>query len=392
MLAASTIVGPFPLVAIILALSGVKAYTKSNRARRASPITKVTMRGKNLVTLVSLGIYISIYILILDILAVNTVHTSNHEYAPELSRRSTSFNLYVSYITLCCDLLACVFLVFPMLVIIIKRCRGSTGREFDFLGMSLHQVFLLFLVAPVICITSHFGYILLAWITQPSRSTTTLILYYFLLSYLYLVFRMTYKLGHQLDKIWNCCSRSQAAGDESHNIELDNHGEAESPPLDPHEEHASDNPKYIKVWVFFMNLLLGMVFLGLAVIFTLVVYLMPLASEDLFSHLFNVIQFMIVVVSTQYAYKLFAGKQFSFKQVLKHAKKIFHKRYDRAPMPNSQRVGIVEESVDFLTVELLIPHVKRSREYIRGLENGNQNPAEEAPNPSSPNPSSPASA
>ena len=133
--------------------------------------------------------------------------------------------------------------------------------------------------------------------------------------------------------------------------------------------------KSINVPVFFATLLLGIVYLGLAVIFTMVVYLMPLASEDLFSYLFNVIQFMIVA---QYAYKLIAGKKFSIKKVLKHAKSIFKEQYNEPPQPkpNSQKVGIVEESVDFLTVELLIPHVKKSREYIRGLENGNGSPAE----------------
>ena len=92
---------------------------------------------------------------------------------------------------------------------------------------------------------------------------------------------------------------------------------------------------------------------------------------------------MIVVVSTQYAYNLFASKTFSFKKVLKHAKEIFHKNYDEAQNPN-QNVNIVEQSVDFFTAELLIPHVKKNREYIRGLENGNQNPTEVAASQSDP--------
>ena len=104
---------------------------------------------------------------------------------------------------------------------------------------------------------------------------------------------------------------------------------------------------------------------------------MPLASEDLYSYLFSGIQFMIVVVSTQYAYNLFAGKTFSFKKVLKHAKDIFYKNYDKT-QNRDQKVDIVEQSVDFFTAELLIPHVKKSREYIKRLENGNQNPTEVA--------------
>ena len=345
---AATIIGPIPLAIVTLTFISMRVYVKSKHPRRTSPAVKDSMRGKVLVAVVSLGIYISIYILILDIMSANIVHTSDHEYASELSGRSPSFNLYVSYITLFFDLLACVmFLVVPMIAILINSCcrRSPEGflRFFGKRDFSLNKVFLLFLVAPVICITTHLGYILLAWTTQPSKSTTTLILYYFLFSYLFLSFQMTYKLGCQMIKIRKNSNE----------------------PPQPRRDF-----KGINVPVFFATLLLGIVYLGLAVIFTMVVYLMPLASEDLFGYLFNVIQFMIVVVSTQYAYKLIAGKKFSIKKVLEHAKSIFEEQFNEPLQPKLNR-GIVEESVDFLTVELLIPHVKKSREYIRGLENGN---------------------
>ena len=389
---AATIIGPIPLAIVTLAFISMRAYVNSKHPRRTSPVVKDSMRGKVLVAVVSLGIYISIYILILDIMSANIVHTSDHEYASELSGRSPSFNLYVSYITLFFDLLACVmFLVVPMIAILINSCCGKGPEGFlRFFGkrdFSLNKVFLLFLVAPVICITTHLGYILLAWTTQPSKSTTTLILYYFLFSYLFLCFQMTYKLGCQMIKIKNLngeenpLERPQPK-EQPESIQLsDLKGQSadNSHQQNPDVEQAlAIAKKSINVPVFFATLLLGIVYLGLAVIFTMVVYLMPLASEDLFSYLFNVIQFMIVVVSTQYAYKLIAGKKFSIKKVLKHAKSIFKEQYNEPPQPkpNSQKVGIVEESVDFLTVELLIPHVKKSREYIRGLENGNGSPAE----------------
>ena len=51
------------------------------------------------------------------------------------------------------------------------------------------------------------------------------------------------------------------------------------------------------------------------------VYLVPLASEDLFSYLFNVIQFIIVMISTQFAYKFLAPKKFSWKKIIRKTTK-----------------------------------------------------------------------
>ena len=62
------------------------------------------------------------------------------------------------------------------------------------------------------------------------------------------------------------------------------------------------------------------------------------------------------------------------------------KNYDET-QNRDQKVDIVEQSVDFFTAELLIPHVKKSREYIKRLENGNQNPTEVAASQSGPSPS-----
>ncbi len=74
------------------------------------------------------------------------------------------------------------------------------------------SMFPLLLVAPCICATSHLGYIILAWITEPSRSTTTLILYYFLFFYLFLIFRKSYKLGTKFLK------KKTTKSDEKYNL------------------------------------------------------------------------------------------------------------------------------------------------------------------------------
>ena len=378
MIAASTIVGPFPLVMLVIVFTTMKTCIRYRKHKKESGLPLKNTNHKDLVTLVLLGIYISIYILVLDILAVHAVRTSNHEYAPELAGRRP-FNLLVSYLTLTCDILACIlFLLLPLLYLFSTTCfefceekietrkknepdkKTETEKKIE-----NRDVFVFLLLAPIICVTSHLGYILLAWITEPSKSTTTLILYYFILCYLYLTFRMSYKLGCKLHSFTN-----EGSTKPDHEKETDD---------------DSTEQKDIDVIIFFVNLLLGIIYLGLAVIFIMVAYLVLLASDDLFSYLFNVIQFMIVVVSTQYAYTFFVGDQFNFKQVVKYVKNVtknYKKEYEYEgkswdSLNDRKDVSIVEETGVFLAERLLLPHMIKNKENIEKIRESKAKKKEE---------------
>ena len=318
---ASAIVGPLLLAMLtffFLAVSFKRKYHKLwDKKQDSKNGINLKTKRKNFVASVLIGIYISFYILILDVIAVYTVVTSSHEYEPELSVQSRhhAFNLVVTYVTLTYNLLVCSLIILILVIIwcikiwpeqfnkcfarncCAKKCcqkKSYTTDEIEIPDVA-DQVInsLLFpslLIPPFLSIISHLGYIILACITQPSRSTSTLILYYFILFYLYLIFRTSYKHGSKILK-----SKKQLKSDS----------------------------KTINVEIFTINIFLGMFYLGIAVVFILIVYLEPLTSDqDLFSYLFNVVQFMIVVVSTQYFYKLIAGKSFSIKKTIKTVHKI----------------------------------------------------------------------
>ena len=304
------------------------------------------------------------------------VRTSSHEYARELSPRNISFNLGVTYFTLTCDFLAVVELIVMLILITIKKFKDDIN------------IFPYLLIAPSVCITSHLGYIMLAWITQPSRSTTTLILYYFLFSYMYLMFRKTYKLGqkckYSMDSTESRQSRemqgtavghtsssatsSVSIGTPPRKIAADSDSPASgtsTPPTESISSSLAENAstpsgkqKAINVCLFFLGLVLGVFYLGVAVVFVMMIYLMPLASEDLFSYLFNVIQFMIVVVSTQFVYKLIVGEKFCIKKIIKHIKEIAIQAEVHEPPSNDE--GIAKETGKFLAEKLLIPLVRKN--------------------------------
>ena len=346
--------------------------------KNKAPSVLHSTKRKNLVALGLLSIYITIYIFILDVIAANIVHTSSHEYARELSPTNISFNLGVTYFTLACDLLALGAVIVVFILIIIKKIKSVEGT------------FLSLLTATSICIITHLGYIMLAWITQPSRSTTTLILYYFLFFYMYLMFRKTYKLGLRFKKSFSNYSPETESGKRIKKL-FSKHTDKSETPNDPNsmempsncDSTTNDNArptdsragnastpalkqkgidvclkqKGIDVCLFFLIGVLGIFFLGLAVVFVMMIYLMPLASEDLFSYLFNVIQFIIVVVSTQYAYKLVVGKKFCFKKIIKHIKDIAIKEKVHE-VPSTE--GISKEVGKFVAEKLLIPQIKKN--------------------------------
>ena len=368
-IAAATIIGPILLFMVAMAYIIFRITLKCIEENKAPSVLHSTKR-KNLVALGLLSIYITIYIFILDVIAANIVRTSSHEYARELSPRNISFNLGVTYFTLVCDLLALGAVIVVFILIIIKKIESVEG------------IFLSLLTATSVCIITHLGYIMLAWITQPSRSTTTLLLYYFLFFYMYLMFRKTYKLGLRFKKSFSNYSPESELGKRikklfsKHNYKSETPNDPNSmemPPLNgastingnahPIDSRTGSDStpalkqKGIDVYLFFFIGVLGVFFLGLAVVFVMMIYLMPLASEDLFSYLFNVIQFMIVVVSTQYAYKLIVGKKFCFKKIIKHIKEIAIKKEVHKEPSNE---GISEEIGKFVAEKLLIPQVKKN--------------------------------
>jgi hypothetical protein len=380
---AVTIAGPLSLILlglvfiIIMALSKIKCGQQNSKPN----IMRNTKR-KNLVAVVTVGIYICIYILILDIMAVHIVRTSNHEYKPELSGRGLSLNLGATYSTLVCDFLFCtLFLAVPLGLIIsmkiqtcccpskksVRLCCKECKLEDHHHLISL--IFPLLLVAPAMCIASHSGYILLAWVTQPSQSTTTLILYYFLSFYMFLICRMSYMLLSRVeDNVCRyACIRKSSGAPSNEQPELTDVNHEELSESDAQHTNGQNKNASIKIGIFWVNLGLGFIYLGVALIFTMAIYLIPLASEDLFDYLFNVIQFMIVVVSTQLAYKLLAGKRFSFKRVMRHVMSVadeYKKKYDptSGPVHEEESKTIVERTGDFLTRKLLVPHMVMTAE------------------------------
>lgn len=174
-----------------------------------------------LVAMVMNGILISVAILVFDILACYVVVSGNHEYSQDL--RGHSLNLYIVFGTLICDMLFFLPLLLSTLYIlafngkrlfqIFCKCNIEISMHYFLTGSVIYlligkktfnkinklsdndtiAVMFSMLITPLLSLSSHIGYIMLAWLTEPSKCTTILILFYITFVYFYLAFRKCYK-------------------------------------------------------------------------------------------------------------------------------------------------------------------------------------------------------
>ncbi len=176
-------------------------------------IKSLIMNPKGLAASVLTGTIISGTIIIFDVISCYIVISGNHEYKEYL--KGNSLNMYIVFGTLTIDIL----FTLPLLVGIVYITLIYNGRNFflkfcscDIKGRvdfclkgiisklkSLDKIknisdddiisvmFFFMLISPILCLASHLGYILLAWLTEPSKCTTILsflLLSHYLLSFL----------------------------------------------------------------------------------------------------------------------------------------------------------------------------------------------------------------
>ena len=398
-----TIVIPFIFLAIFI------IFVRNVHDDAMRTFTQPSKHGI-LVAMVMNGILISIGIWIFDILAVHVVVSGNHEYSSDL--RGSSLNMYIVFGTLICDTLFIIPLLLSLLYIMafntrkllkkVCKCNISVSMHLFAPGSIPHHLigkktfnkvmmlsdndavavlFSAMLMSPLLCLSSHIGYIMLAWLTEPSKCTTILILFYILFVYFFLSFRKCYKhfvrsdISFRCKSFWlkpeNPVTNEQEHSNEANAIELKEYvskNEDESVEHEGEDEVKSNpvqrkrvyfNPtlaqeygknmeddiynfcclsfakvdkKHLNTQAFCLLFFFAFFFLCIAVMMISIIIILPLSSEELVTYLFNIFQLTVVIISTQIAYELYFGSSFSTKHVLQKFREVFaskqHKDYN----------------------------------------------------------------
>ena len=307
-----------------------------------------------------IGVYVSFSIYVMDILACHSAVTANHEYKNDIEESSINVTLTIG--TLICDTIFLLPLISGLFICLMKMCDKKdkctllTNCLSDKLKIDTNTlIFLCMLVSPLLCFSSHVGFILMAWLTEPTKSTTVFIIFYLVFVYLYLVFRECYrfhvnfrfpwwkevgKVSHSRNQKGNSSSTTNPTTDytafsraqEMVKLNESPSGAGNTTSDDAVQDQGTslagdptDEESCINVQAFCLILLVHSIFIvGIPIMIALAFILVPLETAELVTYIFHLFKLLVVLVSTIFIYKLFFTQKFNIDRFLK----VFHKKFN----------------------------------------------------------------
>lgn len=240
-------------------MSTLTVIIRSTHVTIHNKITK-TSTGQvfsNLAGLTLTGLHTVWFILGMDIAALYLVNRQKHEYY-DAEIDNQQFNLYIVYITftidavialqqltcivyLCCTQFnnavisfiehAAMFFILPYFYAVFgtkihaRIWEGTVGdgvghQQKDTKSLpNIHKMWVLtgIMVAPLFCLASHAGYILVAWVTEPEKTTATFLGALGCFLYMFFVFRHCYMVHKEPDGLFKALPRFENANQQTEN-------------------------------------------------------------------------------------------------------------------------------------------------------------------------------
>ena len=201
-----------PIIAMVIIGVFIRSYHEQIKKR-----FMYTLTNQNLVAIVLVGLTFAVYVLIMDGLALHFAH-NDYEYE-SYNIPKYRLNFFVLTVTIIYDVFIFVYLGAVTITqgILCLNQKDSTKSIAHALYVPYfltvlfrptedkkiaeqHSLWLIssLLYGPLFMMCSHIGYIFVAWLTEPSRSTSVAILLLALLAFLFLLFRSLYKVFHDV--------------------------------------------------------------------------------------------------------------------------------------------------------------------------------------------------
>jgi len=188
---------------------------------------------------------------------------------------------------------------------------------------------------------------MLAWLTEPSKCTTILLLSYTLFFYFFFSFKKCYHFFANVYFSQSCnwcgvngdkkCDNTANSPKEFVVIKSLEQAEVQDQQTSQPQSEAAyklcnccnfvsvhkTHKKQVNTQAFCLLLFLGLVFLSIIIMAIAIIILLPLSSENLVTYIFNIFQVTIVMLTTQVGYKLYFSSSFSMKQVFQKFRETF---------------------------------------------------------------------
>lgn len=340
----------------------------------------------NIAAIVLVGTFGQGVIVGMDIVAVYYVHSGHHEY--KHYKVQHTINLVITYITLSMDLAVSSIITLCFLYLMCNHTHKDTMKHcprYTFLPMfcieniipfcllpCFYAVFgnliqkkvwdaprsddhkkatnkrtlwilLYMLVAPVFSVASHSGYILIAWLTEPSKTTTIALISLAAIVYSFLIFRQCYIANVEVDaqnlKGWSilillyplyqsyihCLSAMKLIKNYGayKYYEIIDEDPDELQSLLGRRKHGKKAERVFNTQAFFAIIGWGLLTVG-TLAFTITAFQeVPFTTQDLITYLLNIFQIFIVIITLLITYKIFSLSESEIQRFMKTARETY---------------------------------------------------------------------
>ena len=296
------------------------------------------MSGPSLVGVTHTGITVTAYVIVMDLTAIFMAY-NNHEYL-NTKLNSGTFNISITVATFVFDLVVTIIGSLIFIFYCLSLCSECNTRSCSFafvfimLGkdktkdllddkyknnertlwfvLGLSYVFLF-------CTSSHFGYILVAYLTEPERTSSIALVALASMLFFFITFRDSYIF---LKK----CVRKNCGNDNGGSVQLL-----------PIDEVTNE----INMLPFIISYPFGLIlFVAPLAIFLSAFTLLPIPVIELASYLENIIQVVLVLLAVLISYKLISFKDSDTVRFMKK----FRKSYSEEQVDNKETTDEFEKT------------------------------------------------
>lgn len=89
---------------------------------------------------------------------------------------------------------------------------------------------------------------------------------------------------------------------------------------------TTQTDEHINTQAFLLLIFYGVFITGIVAMLLLMFQLLPLVSQELITYIFELVQLIVVLISTQFAYKLLFTSSFSFENIVKKFKDVYSEK------------------------------------------------------------------
>ncbi len=240
---------------------------------------------------------------------------------------------------------------------------GKDSKETQSIAIRRTQWILLFmLVAPLFSIASHSGYILVAWITEPSKATSVALIMTAISVYSFLLFRQCYVVNADIErkhpcwsililiyplcqvgvhiayivKYCSCCKKCKENNNDGVLLEDVFKG--------PHKEKEPSKKLMFNTQAFCITIPWGILSTGSLAMVIISFYDLPVQTLDIVEYLLEIFQVFIVVIALLVTYKVFTLSEPEMQRFFKHLKEAYRKGRDNPLSDIEGGIDHTEES------------------------------------------------